>query len=87
LQSKLQEASKEQDYNSFLLEELLAAKLKSGEQEELESVFEQLNNVELIKENLDRAISIAEEEQFGVHHNLKEIRASLQKIAPFFGGL
>lgn len=83
LQSKLQEASKEQDYNSFLLEELLAAKLKSGEQEELESAFEQLNNVELIKENLDRAISIAEEEQFGVHHNLKEIRASLQKIAPF----
>ncbi len=83
LQSKLQEASKEQDYNSFLLEELLAAKLKSGEQEELESAFEQLNNVELIKENLDRAISIAEEEQFGVHNNLKEIRASLQKIAPF----
>ncbi|MEZ0006765.1 DNA repair protein RecN (Recombination protein N) [Flavobacterium sp. 28YEA47A] len=83
LQSRLQEASKEQDYNSFLLEELLAAKLKSGEQEELESVFEQLNNVELIKENLDRAVSIAEEEQFGVQHNLKEIRASLQKIASF----
>lgn len=83
LQSKLQEASKEQDYNSFLLEELLAAKLKSGEQEELESVFEQLNNVELIKESLDRAVSIAEEEQFGVQHNLKEIRASLQKIASF----
>ncbi|PKW21022.1 DNA repair protein RecN [Flavobacterium lindanitolerans] len=83
LQSKLQEASKEQDYNSFLLEELLAAKLKSGEQEELESVFEQLNNVELIKENLDRAVSIAEEEQFGVLHNLKEIKASLQKIASF----
>ncbi|TPD72161.1 DNA repair protein RecN [Flavobacterium microcysteis] len=83
LQSKLQEASKEQDYNSFLLEELLAAKLKTGEQEELESVFEQLNNVELIKENLDRAVSIAEEEQFGVQHNLKEIKASLQKIASF----
>ncbi|WP_343624384.1 DNA repair protein RecN [Flavobacterium lindanitolerans] len=83
LQSKLQEASKEQDYNSFLLEELLAAKLKSGEQEELESVFEQLNNVELIKENLDRAVSIAEEEQFGVLHSLKEIKASLQKIASF----
>jgi len=83
LQSKLQEASKEQGYNSFLLEELLAAKLKTGEQEELESVFEQLNNVELIKENLDRAVSIAEEEQFGVQHNLKEIKASLQKIASF----
>ena len=51
LKTKLQEASKEQDYNSFLLDELLSAKLKSGEQEELESVFEQLNNVEFIKES------------------------------------
>ncbi|RKS23343.1 DNA repair protein RecN (Recombination protein N) [Flavobacterium endophyticum] len=83
LKSKLQDASKEQDYNSFLLEELLAAKLKLGEQEELESTFEQLNNVELIKENLDRSLSIAEEEQFGVLHNLKEIKAALQKIAAF----
>lgn len=83
LRSRLQEASKEQDYNSFLLDELLAAKLKSGEQEELESVFEQLNNVELIKENLDRSLSISEEEQFGILHNLKEIKASIQKISNF----
>lgn len=83
LGSRLQEASKEQDYNSFLLDELLAAKLKSGEQEELESVFEQLNNVELIKENLDRSLSISEEEQFGILHNLKEIKASIQKISNF----
>lgn len=83
LKSKLQEASKEQDYNSFLLEELLAAKLKSGEQEELEAVYEQLNNVEFIKENLNKSLSVSEEEQFGVQNNLKEIKASLQKIAAF----
>jgi DNA repair protein RecN (Recombination protein N) len=35
----LQSVLKEQDYNTFLLEELLAANLKSGEQEELELQF------------------------------------------------
>ncbi len=74
---------KEQDYNAFLLEELLAANLKSGEQEVLESQYEKLNNVEFIKENLLKSLSIANEEQFGVLQNLKEIKLSIQKIAPF----
>jgi hypothetical protein len=52
LTTQLQSIKKEQDYNTFLLEELLAAKLKVGEQEELESTYEQLNNVEFLKENL-----------------------------------
>lgn len=83
LKGKLQEASKEQDYNSFLLEELLSAKLKSGAQEELEAVFEQLNNVEFIKESIDKSLAISEAEQFGVLQNLKEIKFALQKIAIF----
>jgi DNA repair protein RecN (Recombination protein N) len=73
--------SKEQDYNSFLLEELLSANLKAGEQAELEIVFEKLNNVEFIKESLDKSLSIANEEQIGVIQNLKEVKISLQKIA------
>jgi DNA repair protein RecN (Recombination protein N) len=72
---------KEQDYNSFLLEELIAADLKSGEQEILESELEMLSNVEFIKENIEKVIAINEEEQFGVIQNLKEIRSSLQKIS------
>ncbi|MBM6498449.1 DNA repair protein RecN [Flavobacterium macrobrachii] len=72
---------KEQDYNTFLLEELLAADLKLGEQEILEGELEMLNNVELIKENIEKSIAISEEEQFGVIQNLKEIRISLQKIS------
>lgn len=79
----LQSVLKEQDYNTFLLEELLAANLKSGEQEELELQFEKLNNVEFIKENLVKSLSIANEEQFGVLQNLKEIKLSFQKIAGF----
>lgn len=72
---------KEQDYNTFLLEELLTADLKLGEQEILESELEMLSNVEFIKENIEKSIAISEEEQFGVIQNLKEIRISLQKIS------
>jgi DNA repair protein RecN (Recombination protein N) len=77
------EASKEQEYNTFLLEELITAKLKSGEQEILEENYEQLNNVEIIKESLDKSLAIANEEQIGVFHNLNEIKNAIQKIAVF----
>lgn len=73
--------AKEQDYNSFLLEELLAANLKSGEQAELESISDKLNNVEFIRDALDKSLSISNEEQIGIIQNLKEVKASLQKIA------
>ena len=79
----LQSVLKAQDYNTFLLEELLSANLKSGEQEEFEIQFEKLNNVEFIKENLTKSLSIANEEQFGVLQNLNEIKLSFQKIAGF----
>jgi DNA repair protein RecN (Recombination protein N) len=76
---------KEQDYNTFLLEELLAVNLKVGEQEEFESQYEKLNNVEFIKENIDKSLLIANEDQIGVLNNLKEIKLSFQKIAGFSG--
>jgi DNA repair protein RecN (Recombination protein N) len=74
---------KEQDYNTFLLEELLAANLKVDEQEELESQYEKLNNVEFIKESIDKSLLIANEDQIGILNNLKEIKLSFQKIAGF----
>lgn len=74
-------AQKEQDYNTFLLNELVETKLVSGSQEELEQSFQQLNNVEFIKENLEKTLALAEEEQIGVIQNLKEIKNSLQKIS------
>ncbi len=76
-------AIKELDYNSFLLEELLSAKLIAGEQQDLEVSFEALNNVEFIKENLVKSLQIADDEQIGVKYNLKELKNSLQKIAVF----
>ena len=83
LLKKQSDSGKEQEYNTFLLNELVSAKLKSGEQEELEADFEKLNNVEIIKESIDKSLVIANEEQFGVFHNLNEIKTALQKIALF----
>jgi DNA repair protein RecN (Recombination protein N) len=83
LTSKLQTLLKEQDYNTFLLDELLSAKLKVKDQEELEQVYEQLNNVEFIKENIDKSLALANEEQFGILQNLKEIKIALQKTIAF----
>lgn len=83
LLKKQSDAGKEQEYNTFLLNELVAANLKSGEQEELEADYEKLNNVEIIKESLDKSLAIANEEQYGVFHNLNEIKNSLQKIVSF----
>lgn len=83
LLKKQSDSGKELEYNTFLLNELVVAKLKSGEQEELEADYEKLNNVEIIKESIDKSLVIANEEQFGVFHNLNEIKTSLQKIAAF----
>ena len=77
------DAIKEQEYQTFLWNELVEANLRSGEQEVLEEEFEKLNNVEIIKESLDKSSAIANEEQIGVMHNLKDIKTSLQKIATY----
>jgi DNA repair protein RecN (Recombination protein N) len=81
LNTQKNNASKEQDYNSFLLEELMAANLIDGEQEELESELEKLSNVESIRENIEKSIAIASEEQIGVIQNLKDIKNAISKIA------
>src|SRR6478672_2487831 len=80
---QLQSVTKEQDHHTFLLEELLSANLKSGEQEVLESLSEKLNNVESIKEHTSRSLSLLNEEQFGVLAGLKEVKLALQKIAAY----
>jgi DNA repair protein RecN (Recombination protein N) len=56
--------------------------LKAGEQEELESEFEQLNNVEIIKESIDKSLQFTNE-QIGIVQHLKEIKSAIQRIAPF----
>src|SRR5690606_12944002 len=73
--------AKEADYNTFLLNELIEANLKEGEQAELEAELEKLSNVEFLKESLSKVLTLANEEQMGALQNLKEIKNALQKIS------
>jgi DNA repair protein RecN (Recombination protein N) len=81
LKQKRNESIKEQDYNAFLLDELLAANLKTDDQHDLEASAAKLGNVEFIRENLDKSIALANDERFGIIQNFKEFKAALQKIA------
>lgn len=75
------QALKELDYNSFLLDELVQANLKSGEQEELESQFEVLANVEKVGGLLEQSLGMLTNEEFGVNKQLYEVKTQLQKLA------
>ena len=83
IKEQIATVAKEQDYTTFLLEELLSAQLETVNQSELESTLDQLTNVEIIKENLSKSLAIANEDQFGVLQNIKEIKIAIQKIVPF----
>lgn len=82
-QHRLKEAIKEQDYNLFLYNELEEAGLKIGEQQELESVQEQLNNVELISESISQILLLSETDQVGVVPVINEIKNKLHRIRNF----
>ena len=75
------QALKELDYNTFLLDELVQANLKSGEQEELESQFEVLANVEKVGGLLEQSLEMLTNEEFGVNKQLYEVKTQLQKLA------
>ncbi len=75
------EADKEHDYNSFLLQELETATLKEGMQEELESEYEQLNNVGAILEQLSKGHQMLTNEQGGILGLLSELKQVSIKLS------
>ncbi|TDQ31625.1 DNA repair protein RecN [Zeaxanthinibacter enoshimensis] len=83
LKEQQQAALKEQDYNGFLLQELREARLEPGIQEELESEYEALNNVEVIMEQLGAGDQLLNDEQVGVLTLLRELRNASQKLTGF----
>ncbi len=78
-----QNATKEQDYNSFLLTELEAAPLKEGILEALETQYSQLNNVELIMEELSKGDQLFNDDQIGVIALMTQARLALSKLAGY----
>lgn len=76
-------ATETHDYNTFLLEELLSAKLETVNQEGLEEELEQLNNVEDIQQQLLHANQLCSNEQVGILTLLAELKNGLRGISNF----
>ncbi|WP_299365852.1 DNA repair protein RecN [Winogradskyella sp.] len=74
---------KEYDYNLFLTKELNEIDLESVDVEDLESQYEQLNNVEIIGEKLGSSKFILSREDQGVMDQLNLIKQELNKISGF----
>jgi DNA repair protein RecN (Recombination protein N) len=72
---------KELDYNSFLLEELLAAKLEAGEQERLEEELNLLENAEDVKLKLNAAVDALANSEYAVNSNLRTVIAQVNTIS------
>ncbi len=78
-----EKATKELDYNSFLLEELETAPLKRGIQEALEEEYEQLSNVEHIMELLSQGDQMLNSEQIGLLNGASLLQQACQKLSGF----
>ncbi len=76
-------SAKEEDYNTFLLKELVDANLKSGKLATLEVQYESLSNVETIKEHIAASYQLLGAEQSGILTNLAELKNSTNKLQAF----
>lgn len=78
-----QNADKEQDYNTFLLDELKTAPLQEGILEELESGYEQLINVETILDKLSKGHQLLTNEEIGINSLLTELKQLMARLAEY----
>jgi len=77
------ELKKEADFNQFQLEELSSLSLKSGEQEELESNQEILENADEIKSKIQEILMQLLDEQFGGLNILSQANLGIQQLGRF----
>jgi len=83
LQEAAADARSRQDYEQFLFNELEAAALKIGEQEQLETELQMLSNAENIKRGLLTSYNLLSEQETAVLPLLKEVINQFQSIEKF----
>jgi DNA repair protein RecN (Recombination protein N) len=72
---------KSNDFDSFLLKELIEAKLEANEEELVKTELVKIENAEEIKTKLNTVKLQLDDQQYGIVGNLKAAAASLDKIA------
>lgn len=78
-----QNAIKDHDYNSFLLNELESAKLEAGMLQQLEEEYQQLNNAETILESLSAGDQVLNDEQMGLVAQLFQLKQITARLSGF----
>lgn len=74
---------KSNDFETFLLNELAAAKLQEGEEEQVKADLQRIEHAEEIKLKLNVVKQQLDDTQYGVLVNLKSASTSLDKISNF----
>jgi DNA repair protein RecN (Recombination protein N) len=83
LLERQQQALKDYDYHSFLLNEMEEARLQGIKQEALEAEYEQLTHVEEILEQLSQASQMLQDEQMGLLNTLGQLKQICNKLSPY----
>ena len=83
LVSQQAEATKEHDYNSFLLNELTNTQLAIGMQQTLEEEYERLNNVGNLQEQHAQADQLLNDGQIGILNLLAALQQLSRRLANF----
>ncbi len=81
LQNQSLEASKDLDYQKFILQELSEAKLEEDEQEALEKELHVLDHAEEIKEKLTGSVHLLDDSESSILNQLREVSQMMAKIA------
>ena len=84
LTAKAEKATADYDYYLFQLDQLKAARLVSGEQQELEGELQMLTHAGEIREALERSSALFDGDEASLLVVLKDIQLSLARIEPFF---
>jgi DNA repair protein RecN (Recombination protein N) len=84
LRRTTEERGKEEDYLRFQYQQLTEAQLQAGEQDELETLQNELNHAAEIQEALSLSEDYLNADETGVLSRLKTVGSQLARLAPFF---
>ena len=80
LKKKRFELNESFEYKKFIYDELLNANLPENYEDDIEYKYRELSNVEEVKENLRKSISLLENEQIGLINKLIEFRNIIKDL-------
>ncbi|MCI7310505.1 MAG: DNA repair protein RecN [Prevotella sp.] len=84
LRTSIEQSKEREDFLRFQCNELKEARLKEGEQEELELTYEQMSHAEEVKEALCFACNAFDGDDAGILTSLKQVGDRVQTIASLY---